>query len=343
MKQRIPYIDCAKGIAILLVIFAHTISSENKIAAVLRGVIFSFHMPLFFILSCVTFRFSADGNEFLAKTEKAARHLILPAFMLGMVRIVYDTVLGNKPLCKSIVLCMTGRGGVNKFVFSSGVPVAVQNAEIAPLGMAWFLVALFFSRTLFDYLHLRIRSPKRLTLLVCIFSVVGFFFGKIQWLPLDFDIALAIQPFMLFGAYLKRVDVAKNTARGFLVSGVAFALLLTLEFLFSHTYLELAWRHYALYPVSFVTAAAGTLCVMFLSELLQHCRIFGVLNFLGLNSFLIFAIHAVDFIWRPLWAFTENNFINALVRIVIDVAFSIILFLAIRWYLNSKKSLKRCF
>ncbi len=57
-KTRINWIDCAKGIAILLVIAGHTIEQP-----VIRGVIFSFHMPLFFILSCMTYRFATSGSE----------------------------------------------------------------------------------------------------------------------------------------------------------------------------------------------------------------------------------------------------------------------------------------
>lgn len=43
-RQRIDWIDFAKGITILLVIIGHNVSGP------LRGAIFSFHMPLFFIL-----------------------------------------------------------------------------------------------------------------------------------------------------------------------------------------------------------------------------------------------------------------------------------------------------
>lgn len=47
-NHRELWIDCARGIAILLVIVGHTISG------VLSGAIYSFHMPLFFIFSGIT-------------------------------------------------------------------------------------------------------------------------------------------------------------------------------------------------------------------------------------------------------------------------------------------------
>ncbi len=49
--DRIYWIDCAKGITILLVIIGHSIYNP-----MVRGPIFSFHMPLFFILSGMTYK-----------------------------------------------------------------------------------------------------------------------------------------------------------------------------------------------------------------------------------------------------------------------------------------------
>ena len=42
--KRLKYVDIAKGIAIIMVIIGHSTSG------VLRGTIFSFHMPLFFLI-----------------------------------------------------------------------------------------------------------------------------------------------------------------------------------------------------------------------------------------------------------------------------------------------------
>ena len=51
--SRIIWVDIAKGLAILLVVIGHTV--QNGIhGAIIRGVIFSFHMPLFFILLAST-------------------------------------------------------------------------------------------------------------------------------------------------------------------------------------------------------------------------------------------------------------------------------------------------
>lgn len=51
-KGRVSWIDCAKGIAAVLMILGHTWFTES-----LKAFFYTFHMPLFFILSGYTFRF----------------------------------------------------------------------------------------------------------------------------------------------------------------------------------------------------------------------------------------------------------------------------------------------
>lgn len=66
----------------------HTVGFDKGMGNLIRGGIFSFHMPLFFILSCVTFSFFADEPKFFLKLKKAFRHLIIPVFILYGIRIV---------------------------------------------------------------------------------------------------------------------------------------------------------------------------------------------------------------------------------------------------------------
>lgn len=67
-KARIEWIDCAKGFGILLVIMSHCV--DSGLGSVLRGMIFSFHMPLFFALSSITYKCSVNYEEFKKSYEK---------------------------------------------------------------------------------------------------------------------------------------------------------------------------------------------------------------------------------------------------------------------------------
>lgn len=197
---RIDWIDVAKGITILLVIFGH-----GNINPWFRGAIFSFHMPLFFILSIMTYKLSQNNDEFVWKTEKSFTHLILPAVAIhafgtaiGFV-MFYPTISNYNPdefksYLANIILV---------FVAGSGAPTRVGATEINLLGIPWFLITMFFGRGLFDYCHLKL-SRNKLVLASCFCSVLGLILGRIQWLPFSFDITLAIQPLFLFGYAVKK-------------------------------------------------------------------------------------------------------------------------------------------
>ena len=76
MGKRIEWIDIAKGMTILLVIVGHTVTNGT----VVRDAIFSFHMPLFFILAGYTFR-EKDWKALLCASVK---RLLIPYFLISL-------------------------------------------------------------------------------------------------------------------------------------------------------------------------------------------------------------------------------------------------------------------
>lgn len=77
---RIENIDVAKALGLFLVIIGHSVAK-----GFLRGPIFAFHMPLFFIVSGMTYRFSRNGQEFFQKIKGAAKKLLVPVVGLFSV------------------------------------------------------------------------------------------------------------------------------------------------------------------------------------------------------------------------------------------------------------------
>lgn len=202
-RQRIDWIDFAKGITILLVIIGHNVSGP------LRGAIFSFHMPLFFILSCVTYSWSKNSEQWIYKTEKAFKHLIIPAMFLSIISVMKFGILENtsnylasaKLFAKQVILMGT---------FASGVDVDVLGEVIPAIGLQWFLVVLFCGRSLFDYCNMKAKNNQLLYLSIIV-SILGVLIGKIQKLPLSFDIALAIFFFFWMGKNFDKFQIEKNT------------------------------------------------------------------------------------------------------------------------------------
>ena len=85
-KARIQYWDMAKGFTILLVIIGH-ISNVNPY---LRAIIFSFHMPFYFMANGYFVRDYSVGNTI----RKSAKSLLIPYFIVCMISTVWYTVEG---------------------------------------------------------------------------------------------------------------------------------------------------------------------------------------------------------------------------------------------------------
>lgn len=330
IKNRIDWIDLAKGITILLVIVGHTVGSP------LRGIIFSFHMPLFFILSSVTFRYSADKGQFAANTRKAFKHLIVPAYvMYALVTCIF--ALQNMSLFTSaeVVKAFVSDRLLSAF-FASGVEVAMASKVISPMGIPWFLIVLFLGRTLFDYLQLKI-SGKCLIVCSVILSVVGVWLGSVQWLPLSFDIVLAIQPLFYVGMHLYAFRVENKPAFKLVLSGAIWAGVLIISYVFAYHYMELACRRYTLYPLCYVGAVAGTMAVAELSVVVCSMKkVVAPLLYLGKYSLYMLCIHILDSsLFYKFWNLSGNSYVNAFLRIAIDsLIFAIFIFMAVKKHKN---------
>lgn len=320
-SKRIDWIDIAKGITILLVIVGHSVGGRVK------GMIYTFHMPLFFILSCTTYRLSEDGNDLLRKSERGFRHLFLPAAKFYLLK------TGIRMLQERAYLATLSLEGwkqylanlITVFVAGSGVHLRIRDIQIEPVGIPWFLMALFLGRCLFDYLHLRLsRKGFYASLAVC--SLLGLFFGSVQWLPFSFDIALAIQPLFLFGVWLRSYPMEKKTWRTFgLCFAVWFALYLLFRYGAHNSYLELTRRLYPLYPLCFVGAVAGTMMVSSFSQLILPLRWIGpALRYLGKHSMVMLWVHYFDSFW--IFSFNRESYgplnhilVNTAIRVVLDI------------------------
>ena len=172
MKQqdnRIEWLDVAKGITILLVIAGHT-GIDNRA----RGLIYSFHMVLFFIISGWTMKLSADFSQFINHVKKNCKRLILPVIGIFIAEIMISIAYGWKEMINrdtsEILQCLVSR--LEVLLFSSGDYVRLGERIIDPMGMPWFFVVLFFGKTLYDLFHM-LFCTKVFYLVIIVLSFVG--------------------------------------------------------------------------------------------------------------------------------------------------------------------------
>lgn len=127
MKKRIEYIDIAKGIGILLVIAGHLFVYKKPISRW----IFSFHMPLFFILSGICYKM--DSTISVEYLKKKCRTLLVPFCYLYAIGLVVSLII------PSWRVNVSGVGLIKELVLIS--------PESIHVGQIWFLICLLETET----------------------------------------------------------------------------------------------------------------------------------------------------------------------------------------------------
>lgn len=173
---RIPMIDIAKGIGIILVVIGHT-----KLPTVAMNIIYAFHVPLFFVLSGIVF----SGNKpFVTQIYNKIRTLLVPYYFFGifvtLALYLHNNITTISQIFDFIVL---GTGYNSALWFIAHLFVLMVYSQ--------FLIKLFNKTTLYillvlhliiglKFFELEIPSMWRLDLLPLSFSffIVGYLFKE---------------------------------------------------------------------------------------------------------------------------------------------------------------------
>lgn len=323
-RKRLDWIDIAKGIAIILVIVGHTVPNPCP----LRHAIFSFHMPVFFILAGYTFR-PKPWRELLSGSVS---RLLVPYVVLALAWQVPTFLMSGAPLTGG-----TLASGFETLVFASGVDV--PGFGVAAVGMAWFLAALFTSRLLFNAL-VRLFDSREVNAVwqgvVC--AVIAFCGLSVSrfldiYLPLDLDLSCYIVLLMWIGYMARQRKLESSVSKPLLFIGACVAWLVLTEL----SGLELSSRRVDGFVIATVAALAGSYCVCWVSVALEKLKEVPVLGyferalvFCGQASLAIFAIHAVDWFipWQtmPLLMTLPASWLSAsIVRCACDIGLAYVI------------------
>lgn len=143
--KRLDYIDIAKGIGIVLVVLGHTIVPQMResspLAKALYNSIYSFHMPMFFVLSGIVFWGKVEGYHekgFKAFAAGKFLSLMVPYFSFSVISYVGIGVASKIPMTAAIL----NRAGYFARPFGQAVfeILTYQNHMDQHL---WFCYALF--------------------------------------------------------------------------------------------------------------------------------------------------------------------------------------------------------
>lgn len=318
-SHRLPWVDIAKGMAIILMVIGHEVTSHHTYA-----LIYSFHMPLFFILSGYTFRPVTTWLRWWQKVKKAFVQVwLLAILMIALLGV--ETILLVKDF------------GIQGFLHSvlGGIFWSSNNSlrGMGGVGVMWFLIVFFWAKILFDTLQVIAPSWGRGVVLLLL-SIGSFLIAPnpLHWLPQALDIVPVAALFMWLGELWKMMDNRFDYRSMGTRIGSGLLGIFWLACVGKAIYIELSVRHYPLFLVgSVVEAFAGTILVCLVAKWVVRSQLLNrLLTTIGKHTLAVMCIHHLDLYWVNWGGLIHSWPLAAAIRLLLDM------FLLFGWlYLRS--------
>ena len=249
---RIEYLDLAKAIGMILVIAGHVVSSDTAT----KRIIYSFHMPLFFLLSGMLLKVRTEYNKgtWIQLIIKKAKRLLIPFILWGLIYSSFSL--------KHTVLILYG---------TRETLIAAES-----LTSLWFLPVMFLA-----YLFCEGVLPAGwlknkwmgIVMSIVAFAVIGFLCPHypVYGDPWGFDIAFIAAAFMLIGmlirACLDKLSNIKYQIVALIISTALFIIIVRFSGS-SVGYVLMANAEYGNILVFFLCALVGSSMILALSCLI---------------------------------------------------------------------------
>lgn len=299
--KRLASMDIAKFFAIYFVVWGHQYALFSDLAkgSIIQRIIYSFHMPLFMLISGF-FAHSALHSDFRQLVAKKAQHLLLPIVLCTLLEILFTYLI-------------TGS-------------MELHQARDIVVGNSWFLKTLF---CILIIAHIALKITRTPTLACILSCVVMFILPHAYSLKLNY-----LLPFFWLGYLLKNhqggfeLHVKAITGVALIVFVFSFALLYK-------GFLDISISSLASSPMSiisnYVTATAGCFTMLGVSFVIDHYlksdTIKNVMCYIGQNTLEIYLLQTIILLTIIGNLFSFNT--NIVVEDLLATAFTFVIILFI--------------
>lgn len=308
--ERNRAIDIAKGIGIFLVIIAH-----NEDTGVVRSFIYTFHMPLFFIIAGYFFRDKDMASIF----KSSFKRLFMPYIFSCILYLTWYVAFGLKyhsvdMITRALGCAAWGSGAYHGDVIWGQLPT---------IGMIWFLLALFWCRIGYNFITKIVPKYKYI-----VGGIVALIATAIDNCLIDLPLAIlpglsAIMFYMLGNLFSEKHTYIVNRQKllvsiGIVCWGIAIFFFGT----------NMVCCEYRFYPVDVIGACGATWIVYQLSMIIaKKGGMFATfLTWAGVNSMTILCAHFLEqstFVWQHIHV-PENWYIILPIKFVYVICFTLI-------------------
>jgi acyltransferase len=310
-SQRIHWIDIAKGIGIIFIIYAHALGPKDY-----RHLFYSFHIPLFFFLSGIVYNPQKYRN-ILTFIKKSAKGLLLPYLIYAFIFfIIWLIKLKTNNLFSPEII----RQFFSIFYANSNNGLMIFN------NILWFLPVLFVTRILFVLIYKFFTKNKILTSILISFSLLGYLisiFGVNIKLPLGIETAISAVVFYGLGFLWNTSQKAKEIVFKykyllFLPLLMLGAYLSNIEFQIYGHQIDMRLNHLNNYFSFYIAAFCGIFAWISFSQILNKNKI---LEIIGRNTLSLFVWHYFIFTYLDLYL---KPILNQNIKLFIPLIYTII-------------------
>ena len=298
-NKRIEYLDIAKGIAIICVIIGHSCGD------ITRSIIYTFHMPLFFIIS----GYFCKGKVELVKNTKK---LIVPYVITCITMVLLLMVLN----------VFSGRyitHNVQEWIISA---VLGKGSGAYAIGAIWFLVALYIGKSI---LNLIVKIKKRWIQVLLVIGTAGL--GLITNISLfSISVALTSVIWLYLGYIAKEKEIFnKKIPANYYVIMCAFWLICIQLGLMNGNMLLVNNT----YPNGIINILGGVVASFLVIKLSQKIACSNILKkpllFYGKNSLTILCIHIIELNILHLNLIFTNTIILNIVKLILITSIAFVI------------------
>jgi acyltransferase len=282
--NRVYWIDALKAIAIILVVIGHSPGIQGY--SYIVKYIYSFHIPLFFLISGILFDAKMVENDLSPFLKKQARGLLIPYFAWGFLTYIPWYVIarhfGSYPdldPIKPLLGMLYGTGSGTWLIHN---------------GALWFLPCLFVTRVIF-FATIKFVPRSFLPIVLAFLMALGFVCVKLVPFPLPWglDIGLIAIGFFGVGFLLKdRLLSFRLPSATYLIGILSILALIHFIAVFNNARISFAERAFGDILLFLGEASVGIAFWFVIAKMIPTSSI---ISLIGESTMMIFVLHAFVF------------------------------------------------
>lgn len=288
--ERIKWIDTTKGMCIFLVVFGHCITREGvgKVFF-LNRLIYSFHVPLFFLISGINLKLNGSLVDFV---KKRIIRVVLPAYLFVALYNICIVLINGINI---------HRGGYREFL---KLIFCFRDSMIANW---WFLPALFTAQIILFFINKLYNNFLKIVVLGMCLSlyIINYFNDNIAF-PFCLEISALALLFLAVGFYGKELLHRVHSHKGFVLALLIWVTSIVISVKCGYGAMNMWGCNIYNLPLFIFGGLSGSYIVIYLSKKVEKITMIGKL---GKETLWIYGIHYIflDIFCEIVEMYIENS------------------------------------